>query len=140
MLASITAMLLIAAQTGCTRTHDPDPAFRVTICPLKLPPIRTLSIDQNGDHGQSLAGTKCTFRLNPTLVRRYLKRGGTVTGSEVDGALLNSPCKASGTITFTNGRKAKWSIESLGVGSIALGTGELIFTYCPNCGWPFEEG
>lgn len=115
---------------------SPPTEFQPALCPLHLPTISSIRIKENGakSPAEGDAALDCSsFRLTPKAVRRYLTRARTANEDDARHTLDWSPCYASGTVAFVDGRSGRWSITQSGIGSLAVEGGPSWFLYCPGC-------
>jgi len=141
-LIGLTALLVLATKTlasgGCTKGSEYEPP----LCPLLLPKIASVHIEENGAKAVSSqdSDVDCsTFKLDVKSVRRFLSRAKQANESDAHHTLDWSPCYSSGTLTFTSGKTAHWSINQLRTGSLAIDGGPRVFLYCPTCAFnPFQ--
>jgi hypothetical protein len=113
---------------------------------LKLPKITRIKLIENPHDATFDADPrnpqKCSsiFVLKEKDVRMFLTRTDEVTEAAYKEALPLSPCRVSGTLEFSDGKKAEWEIRSFQTGTIQIGKdGKTIFLYCPKCNWrPFN--
>lgn len=121
-----------SATDGCTEATEYQPR----LCPIQLPRVATVRIAENGataPASDAPAANCSKFRLTANGVRRYLSRAMEANESDAHHTLDWSPCYASGTLTFADGRSAHWSISQAGTGSLARDDGTRVFLYCPTC-------
>lgn len=113
---------------------------------LKMPKIARIKIIENPREATFDADPtnpqKCSsiFVLKEKDIRMFLTRTDEVTEAAYKKSLPLSPCRASGTLEFSDGRNAEWEIRSFQTGIIKIGKdGKTIFLYCPKCKWhPFN--
>lgn len=124
-------LMALAAHGGCTvGTEDMPP-----LCPTGLPAVRRIVIERAGYRAYREDGDRvacATFKPTATQVKRFFATAKTVDQGAADATLDRSPCQASGTITFVDGSKGRWTIEQLRVGMLTRGrTRTLLF--CKAC-------
>ncbi len=110
--------------------------FEPPLCPVALPRIQHVSIIENGATSPAEPESTATcsrFRLTESQVRRYFAKARSANPSDVHYTLDWSPCSASGTLVFQNGKAARWSITQSRAGSLTMDNGEEITLYCPTC-------
>jgi hypothetical protein len=116
----------------CTTATELQPR----LCPVKLPGISTVRIEENGAKSPAAddKATDCSgFRVTAKGVRRFLRRAWEANESDAHHTLDWSPCYASGTLTFEDGRTAHWSISQFRTGSLSIEGEKRVFLYCPRC-------
>jgi hypothetical protein len=141
-LIALTALLFLATKSfasgGCTKASEYEPA----LCPLLLPKIASVHIEENGAKAISSQDpdVDCSpFKLDITRVRKFLSLAKEANESDAHHTLDWSPCYSSGTLTFTSGKTAHWSINQLRTGSLTIDGGARVFLYCPTCAFkPFQ--
>lgn len=121
------------AQGACTTATEYQPV----LCRIKLPRIADIEIEENGARS-TLADDQnldCSrFKLDAISVRRYFTKALQVKNEEDAHHTLDwLPCYASGTMRFTDGRKARWGINQSQTGSLVLDGKSEMFLYCPDC-------
>lgn len=137
-----TACALLAnplfAHDLCTKGSE----FEPPLCPISLPKISSVLIEENGLKAAAPQdeNVDCSaFKLSKKQVRRYLSRAKRANESDAHHTLDWSPCYASGTLKFSNGKVAHWSINQLRTGALVVEDKEKIFLYCPTCDFkPFK--
>lgn len=140
LILSVCALMAspMLAQGCCTKGSE----FEPPLCPFVLPKIASVSIEENGAKAAAAQeeDIDCsTFKINQVLVRRYLSRAKQTNESDAHHTLDWSPCYASGTLKFSNGQSAHWSINQLRTGSLSVEGKDKIFLYCPTCDFkPFQ--
>lgn len=115
---------------------SPPAEFQPALCPLRLPAISSIRIEENGAKSPAEEETALdcsSFRLTPRAVRRYLTRARTANEDDAHHTLDWSPCYASGTVAFVDGRSGRWSVTQSGIGSLVIEGGASWFLYCPSC-------
>lgn len=122
----------IAPVEHCVELPDEGP----TVCPLRLPRITSIVIDKNGQQAwlEPNFPPPCNkFVLTERQVRRYFQRAWKTDQGSVHYTLPESPCYASGRITFSTGKTAEWSIDGYAVGRVFFGKDDTMFLYCDQC-------
>ena len=130
---ALMAMALSAGQ--CTKGTE----FEPPLCPTHFPAIVGLSIERTAGmryHEEGGPRTCRDFRPSAAQVRRFLSTAGTTDAESADATLDRSPCYASGRVTFSNGRSARWTIEQYGVGTLDWPSGKQVLLYCDRCRQP----
>lgn len=134
---SIFALLTLVANVALAGDNcSPPTEFQPALCPLRLPTISSVRIEENGAKspaGEEVALDCSSFRLTPRAVRRYLTRARAANEDDAHHTLDWSPCYASGTVAFADGRSGRWSVTQSGIGSLAIQGGTSWFLYCPDC-------
>lgn len=129
---------LSLANGGCTNGSEFEPA----LCPIRLPKVRLVHIEDNGAKASASEDqdVDCSsFRMNETTVRRFFARAKEANESDAHHTLDWSPCYASGTLVFSGGKTAHWSINQMRSGSLAVDGETGMFLYCPTCNFkPFQ--
>lgn len=126
------------ATDQCTKGTE----FEPPLCPLKLPKIIKITIQENAakspaDKDSSVACA--SFFIKKAQVRRYFANAKTTNENDVHHTLDWSPCYASGEVFFSDGRFGHWSLSQLRVGSLSINDEEKIILYCPRCKFrPFQ--
>lgn len=139
---ALSALLFVTsvsfANGGCTKGSEYEPA----LCPIRLPKITSVHIEENGAKAVATQdqNVDCSsFKLDEKKVRRFLARAKETNESDAHHTLDWSPCYVSGTLVFTDGKTAHWSINQLRTGSLAIDGGSRMFLYCPTCEFkPFQ--
>jgi hypothetical protein len=135
---NLAASVTYAGGNDCTAGSE----FEPPLCRLTLPPIRQITIAENGMTSPADPGSaaRCSrFALTTLQVRRYFAKARQANAADVHYTLNWSPCSASGRLDFKNGRTARWSITQSRIGSLTLDNGEEITLYCPTCKFkPFQ--
>ncbi len=142
IFAAVFFSMVAEAAAQCTKGSE----FEPPLCPLILPTIASITVEQNAAESsveQSAAADATVdckrFRLTPAQVRRYLSLARATTASDAHYTLDVSPCYASGTLAFKDGRTGRWRLDMLRTGSITIGDAEPVVTYCPRCKYkPFD--
>lgn len=123
---------------GCTHGTEYEPA----LCPIRLDKISTITVEENGAKAvasQDPAIDCSGFRVDAKKVRRFLARAKEANESDAHHTLDWSPCYASGTLTFVNGKTAHWSLNQLRTGGLVIDGENRMFLYCPTCDFkPFH--
>lgn len=124
---------LCMAQSGCLAASEFQPA----LCPAKLPRISKITIEENGAGTKQASGemADCSrFKLSPAQARRYFARAYAVTDEADARAKLDwSPCSASGSVVFANGKTAHWQIGQTQSGALIWDAGTTQTLFCPAC-------
>lgn len=131
-LVLLSAVLGCSAHERCTKATE----FMPALCPLHLPEIVDVRIEQNGVKADAAKDdpADCTrFKVDGQVVRHFFESARKVDANDAHHTLDWSPCYASGTLTFADGRKAHWDINELRTGDFDLGTGARQFVYCQTC-------
>lgn len=135
---SLAASVTYAGGNDCTAGSE----FEPPLCRLTLPPIRQITITENGMTSPADPGsaTRCSrFALTTSQVQRYFAKAQRANAADVHYTFDWSPCSVSGTLDFKDGKTARWSITQTRIGSLRLGDGEEIVLYCPTCKFkPFQ--
>ncbi len=121
----------LAAHGACTVGTEQVPP----LCASRLPAIRTLVVSRVGHRAYAEDGDRIScgsFRPSAAQVRRFLMTAKRVDPVAADATLDRSPCQASGTITFTDGSRGRWTIEQLRVGTLIRGRSRLLL-FCADC-------
>jgi hypothetical protein len=134
ILISFTLSTASFATSNCTKSTEYEPS----LCRIKLPPIATVVIEKKFA-GKTSTGNiqdddKCDkFILTPMAVKRYFRE--TMLFNETDFHYYKqwTPCHASGTLTFRDGRKGKWLIDALQNGTLKVENGKEIYLLCDKC-------
>ena len=114
-------------------------------CPIKLPKIKTVLIEENGARSPNYSpeiNVDClsVFKLTEKDVRRYLSLAMAIDNDDSTYDLDWSPCYASGKLIFENGKTARWDINQFMAGSISIDNNGWIQLYCPKCNFePFTD-
>ena len=109
-----------------------------TVCPLRLPPIQSIVIEQNGQQAWEETNPPVTcskFVLTERQVRRYFQRAWKTDRGSVHYTLPESPCYVAGRVTFATGKTVEWRIDQYAVGKLVFGDGDedTMFLYCGKC-------
>jgi hypothetical protein len=118
----------------CTKSDGIEPS----LCQIKLPKIAKVVIKKNAA-GKTPSGSIqdydiCEkFILSPSGVKRYFRE--TKLFNETDFHLYKNvtPCHASGTLVFTDGRKAIWDIDAYKNGTLKIENKKEIYLLCEKC-------
>ena len=122
----------VLASDACTQGSEHEPS----LCPLKIPGINRILIEENGakSPAESNPAITCSgFRLTEHQVRRYFLNAKSVSENDDHYTLDWSPCYASGTLFFSDGRHGFWSIDQFRRGSVVMSNGEKSMQFCPKC-------
>lgn len=142
MVKSALLLLLAAcvshasAQATAQASCQPGSEFEPALCPLRLPHIGELRIAENGaksalEKDESVSCKR--FRISPRQARRFLQRAKAVDPVGAHSTLDWSPCYASGSVRFVDGRRAQWTVTSTRVGSLIFEGQPEQQLYCPRC-------
>jgi hypothetical protein len=122
------------SRSTCTQSDGINPS----LCQIKLPKIAKVAIIKNGagktPSGAVQAYDICEkFILTPAGVKRYFRE--TKLFNETDFHLYKNvtPCYASGNLVFTDGRKAKWNIDTYKNGTLKIDNKKEIYLLCEKC-------
>jgi hypothetical protein len=135
--------LLIATNTPfandkCTEGSEFEPA----LCPIRLPEITAIQIQENGAKAAASQdqNVDCSdFKLDAKQVQRFFSLATEADERDAHYTLDWSPCYASGTLTFADGKTAHWSINQFRTGTLAIDDVTRMFLYCPKCDFkPFQ--
>ncbi len=137
----VVAGWLMLAASGGLLAAEPQQSVKVgdqqvLVAPLRLPGVRRVVIEQNGDIAPAAEDTQppcAKFRLGVRDVREYLRSAQLVNQHDYLHALDWSPCYASGTVFFSDGSQGVWGIQQLRAGSLKLNDGRELFLFCPQC-------
>jgi len=134
-------LALCTLMTSNANAEEPEPDYILR----RLTPPRVVNItvevpSARADFGQN---TDCsTFALKPHHVRRFLKQAQVVSKRDYNNYHPWAECYAEGTVTYANGMRAEWAIESAGRGVLVPTNGRrkgvFYFLYCETCesmGW-----
>jgi len=116
----------------CTKGSE----FEPPLCPLRLEKISTIQIEKNGIRTWISPETTidCSeFKLNTKMIRKFFSRAKVADQHAAHYTLDSSLCEASGTLTFTSGKKARWEIGHMMNGWLVIGNNDGLFLYCPTC-------
>jgi hypothetical protein len=133
LIAIFFASTICFSKTACTKSKEYEPS----LCKVKIPKIATVLIEQNGAGQTPIdagAERKCeNFVLTPSKVKRYFRE--TMLFNETDFHYYKNvtPCFASGTLVFTDGRKAKWDIDAHQNGTLKIESNKEIYLLCDKC-------
>ncbi len=130
----IAAAAVIAAipALACTRPTATQPE----LCTVHLPPVLSVHFNENAALAPAAEGwdEDCShFRLNAAAVQRFFSHADSTDQRQAQQILGWSPCYASGTLKFADGREAAWSIHGYGTGTLAIVGGQGFYVYCPDC-------
>ena len=133
MLFVIAATLLSPAADGCRDVDE----FGLRLCPVRLPARRWVTVDRSGQEArkETVQPVDCTrFRPRVADVRRYLAHARRTDRGSVHAALPESPCYATGRISFTDGRVATYRVDQFSIMWIAMPRAtEPMILYCADC-------
>lgn len=144
VIRALSGLLLAMAATSSTaESCTSGSEFEPPLCPLHLPRITKVTIVKNAAGSPSEGDGVATcdgFRISEMQVRRYLAKAKTTTSRDAHATLDWSPCHATGSVEFSNGRTGQWDINLSRAGSISIDGAENIVLYCPKCRFkPFGE-
>jgi hypothetical protein len=142
MIAAVCCSAMAEAASRCSKGSE----FEPPLCPLVLPKIASITVEENAAGPAVAQGAAADnavdckrFRLTPAQVRRYLSLARATNASDAHYTLDVSPCYASGTLVFKDGKTGRWRLDMLRTGSITIGDAEPGVTYCPRCKYkPFD--
>mgnify|MGYP003384732926 CR=1 FL=1 len=118
--------------------------FLPALCAVKLPAIGHIQIEENGMSAANPNGevVDCArFKLSKRQVVIYLRKASQVRDATDALAKLDySPCSASGSVRFANGKTARWQISETQTGVLVWHDDNAsISLYCPTCRYkPFR--
>lgn len=115
---------------------QPGSEFEPALCSLTLPGISELLIAENAARSaldKDRTVNCASFKLSTRQARRFLRRAKLVDPATAHSTLDWSPCYASGTVRFVDGRRAHWTITSTRVGSLIFDGQAEQQLYCPKC-------
>jgi hypothetical protein len=122
---------------SCTKGSELEPA----LCRLRLPKIVKVVILENaaGTPRDGDGMDSCReFVMTEKQVRRYFSKAMTTSANEAHAKLDWSPCHASGSLVFSDGRTATWDINLSRAGSLSIAGADNLLLYCPSCNFkPF---
>ncbi|MDQ2777996.1 MAG: hypothetical protein M3Y32_00395 [Pseudomonadota bacterium] len=128
-----------APKAGCSVPTELEPG----LCDARLPPVRSVAIEKNGALQEGIKNYEydCSvFVLDEKAVRRYFARTRRVDGPNPNHDVAWSACHASGTLRFSDGRRADWLIEQSSVARLWIAGADAIVLYCPDCDFaPFTQ-
>jgi hypothetical protein len=142
MIAAVCCSAMAEAATQCSKGSE----FEPPLCPLVLPKIASITVEENAAGPAVAQGAAADntvdckrFRLTPAQVRRYLSLARATNANDAHYTLDVSPCYASGTLVFKDGKTGRWRLDSLRSGAITIGDAQPLVTYCPRCKYkPFD--
>lgn len=140
MVGTVLAVVSVAcsADEECIEATEYQPA----LCQVKLPKTTSVTIQENAATSPASDDRKIdcsSFKLTAKDVRRYFENALKTSPEDAHHTLDWSPCYASGTLVFSDGRKAHWSINQFRTGSLSITGESRMFLYCPDCKYkPFE--
>ena len=141
IVAAIAALLMIALPAAAATCHK-STATEPELCPLHLAPITAVHIRENAAVALAEADdpVNCAeFHVDAAEVRRFFAHAEATQERAARPVVGWSPCYASGSLKFADGRWALWSIHQYKSGSLAVVGGDRYFVYCPECAFrPFE--
>jgi hypothetical protein len=139
-IRSLTPLLLampIASFGKCTKGSE----FEPPLCPLRIEKISTIQIEENGAKAvwEQDPSVDCSvFKLDTKKVRKFFSKAKIADKQQAHYTLGVAPCYTSGTLKFASGKKAYWSINQMGTGSLATDDNNGLFLYCRTCSFkPF---
>lgn len=106
--------------------------------PSGLAAVRQVVIDENAARAHSAAeGVDCSkFVLTERLVVRYFSRARRIREHDFNHLISWLPCYAGGSVSFADGRRARWSIREDGGAWLHFEGGAELHLYCPRCRLP----
>ena len=76
------------------------------------------------------------FKPSRAQIIRYLSKARQTSGQSADATLDWSPCYASGTVRYKDGKTGRWIIQQLGVAYLYIPGREDMLIYCRECSQP----
>jgi hypothetical protein len=138
LAAAVTLTAFPLPAGACTAPSATAPA----LCATHLPPILSVQIDENAAVAPAAEGDgySCSnFKVSAEAVRRFFSHAEATDQRQALNTLGWSPCYASGTLKFADGKLAGWSIHRYRTGSLAIVGGRRLYVYCPECAFaPFR--
>ena len=139
MLAIALVMVGTALAPGCRSLPDDGP----TICPRLLPAVRTVVVEQTGEQAwlEPMSPPDCGgFAPTAKQMKRFFSRSHRTDASSVHYTLPESPCRASGQVTFADGQTGRWRVDQYRIARLTLSSGTDVILYCASCRFaPFIE-
>jgi hypothetical protein len=136
MLIGLFLAMAAAYGPGCTRGSE----FEPSLCPTHLPPIVSITIKETGagtPDKRDVGQPPCRqFRPSRAQIIRYLSKARQTSGQSADATLDWSPCYASGTVRYKDGKTGRWIIQQLGVAYLYIPGREDMLIYCRECSQP----
>lgn len=135
-IAILAAGLLTAACASAQNPQADDDGTEPRLQDAGLAAVSTVRIARNAARakGPESDQADCSgFVLDDASVRKFFATTRAVAADDYWHTLDWSPCHASGTVTFVDGRTATWSLHQLQAGSVVFEDGREIYLYCPEC-------
>jgi len=126
---------LPSAYAGCGGEYEPCER------PARLGTVASITIDHSWQPtASSDPRLNCAdiAPLDTATVRRYFRRAGRIQAHDALHQVDASPCRASGTLTTHDGRRATWSLGILREATLIWSDApEPVYLYCSRCQAPF---
>ena len=135
MVIGLLLGMALAHAPACTKGTE----FEPPLCSTHLPAIAGITIERIGARAypESDGQPPCVrFRPSRAQIVHYLSKARTIDSQSADATRDRSPCYASGLVRYADGKKARWRIEQLGVGTLQLPGREAMLLYCKECSSP----
>lgn len=128
---------------NCSLYEEPGD-FSIWLCAVSLPPIQYITISETTEATRRLQDPGCdTFKPDIPTLRRYFAKARRVRREDWMNLLDWVHCDVYGTMIFSNGQRAGWSVGPTQMGTIVFQdesekeTGRILL-YCPECNFrPF---
>ncbi len=135
---------LLSLASGATAYNRDDPRYYKAY-KYKAPPVRSVTFTANGARSENAGDSTencAAFKLTERHIKEFFRKARAVSQNFSENELGWSPCYAEGTVVFSNGEEATWSVSPWQDGAISItngknrGKGALL--YCEKCDWSFE--
>lgn len=120
--------------SSCTKSDGVNPS----LCKIVLPNVKKVIIKKNGA-GKTPDGNIqnydiCEkFILTQASVKRYFRQAELFNETDFHLYKNVTPCYASGSLVFSDGRKAIWDIDAHQNGTLKIENKKEIYLLCDNC-------
>lgn len=134
----LAVLLAQALPVGCSQAAEDEPV----LCLSRLPAIRSIVVERTGQEAwrEKAQRPDCRqFAPTPAQMRIYFSRARKTDVQSVHFALAESPCFASGRVTFRGGQVGRWRVDQFRIAHLFIGQRREMLLYCADCQYrPFE--
>lgn len=138
MIRILSALILLMTYAGtCSSQGEVEPD-NLKLHHYKISAIKQVAVTRSTVLQDSSPTEEChAYNLTPKRVTYFFKNAREVTRRDAMHLYTDSTCHGTGTVTFSNGDRATWTISRGGVGYLGLTNGrfrdKLIALYCHKC-------
>ena len=105
---------------NCSLYEEPGD-FSIWLCAVSLPPIQYITISETTEATRRLQDPGCdTFKPDIPTLRRYFAKARRVRREDWMNLLDWVHCDVDGTMIFSNGQRAGWSVGPTQMGTIVF--------------------